>query len=134
MPASRVLYRRQVKVVDPRYAVTDQPLETFDIFEKKSSWIYGMPSEPSCSKSLRTLDNIQHFEQENGGLALSYVCMCRIFLCILRTCLRPTYIYYKKDLAFNYYEPGKGAITEQEQRSLTNVHRKYYFGVSRKVL
>ena len=26
---------------------------------------------------------------------------------------QPTYIYYKKDLAFNYYEPGKGAITEQ---------------------
>ena len=25
----------------------------------------------------------------------------------------PTYIYYNKDLAFNYYEPGKGAITEQ---------------------
>ena len=74
---------------------------------KKSSWIYGMPSEPSCSKSLRTLDNIQHFEQENGDLALSYVCV-GFSLCIL-----PTYIYYKKDFGFNYYEPGKGAITEQ---------------------
>ena len=70
-----------------------------------------MPSKPSCSKSLRTLDNIQHFEQENGDLALSYVCV-GFFLCMYFAYM-PTYIYYKKDLAFNYYEPGKGAITEQ---------------------
>ena len=55
---------------------------------KKSSWIYGMPSEPSCSKSLRTLDNIQHFEQENGDLALSYVCVGFSYVfCV------PAYIY-----------------------------------------
>ena len=58
-----------------------------------------MPSEPSCSKSLRTLDNIQHFEQENGDLALSYVCVGFSYVFCVPAY---TYIYYKKDLAFNY--------------------------------
>ena len=69
-----------------------------------------MPHSQVAVNPCTPSNNIQHFEKENGDLTFSYI--CTYYVCVLRV---QAIIYCEEDLAFNYYEVGKGLLEGQEK-------------------